>query len=416
MAMLPVADVVVLFVYFAGITLLGSSFLRTSRTSRDFTVAGAGLPGWAVGLSIFATYLSSNTFLGVPGQAYATNWNAFVFSLSIPVAAWIGVRYFVPFYRRAGEVSAYSHLEKRFGPGARLYAVACYLLTQLARNGTILFGMSLALQALIGWRIEAIIIVTGLLTTVYTMLGGIRAVIWTDVIQSLILICGALLVVALLLAGMPGGPSEALQVAARNDKFSLGSFSLDPRISSFWVVFAYGLFINLTNFGIDQNYVKRYHVARTDAAAARSLWLGALLYVPISLVFFAIGTLLFAFYDAHPEVLSDLKSAVAAERALTGGGASAPAESLTAADIGDRVFPHFIGTRLPPGCGGLVVAAILSAAMSTISTSLNSSATVYLKDIHERYVSRSERPEARCGCSTASRSRGGSRGPARPSP
>lgn len=390
MSQLPVADLVVLFVYFAGITLLGTSFVRTSKTTRDFMVAGTGLPGWAVGLSIFATYLSSNTFLGVPGKAYATNWNAFVFSLSIPIAAWIGLRYFVPFYRQGEDISAYTHLEKRFGPWARLYAVLCYLLTQLARTGTILFGMALALQALLGWRIETIILITGLLTTLYTMLGGIRAAVWTDVVQSFILTGGAILVVVLILCDIPGGPGEAISIAAEHGKFSLGSFSLDPCQSTFWVVLSYGLFINLTNFGIDQNYIQRYHTAKTDAAAARSLWLGAILYVPVSLLFFVIGTALFAYYHTHDGALSELKATVAAHRITTVASqstATSDSDALTDADIGDRVFPHFIATRMPRGCAGLVIAAVLAAAMSTISTSLNSSATVYLKDIHERYVS-----------------------------
>ena len=149
--MLPFVDLVVLIVYLGAVVLLGCGFVRKSGNTSEFMSAGGALPGWAVGLSIFGTYLSSNTFLGVPGKAYGGNWNAFVFSLSLPVAAWLAVRYFVPFYRRSGEISAYHHLEHRFGRWARTYAVICYLLTQLARTGSILFGVSLALAALTGW-------------------------------------------------------------------------------------------------------------------------------------------------------------------------------------------------------------------------------------------------------------------------
>lgn len=268
-ASLPTADLVVLVAYILGIALLGCWFLRTSRTSRDFMIAGRGLPGWAVGLSIFATFLSSNTFLGVPGKAYATNWNAFVFSLSLPIAAWIAVRYFVPFYRRGCEISAYAHLERRFGPWARLYAITCYLLTQLARMGAILFGTALALQALLGWRMQTIILTIGVVATVYTVLGGIRAVIWTDVVQSMVLISGAGIILLLIFRDMPGGPGEAIAIAAEHGKFGLGGFSASIRTSTFWVVLLYGLFVNLTNFGIDQNYVQRYHTAESDRAAAR---------------------------------------------------------------------------------------------------------------------------------------------------
>src|SRR5882672_8167386 len=135
---LSVPDLVVLVAYLVGIAILGSYFRRSSRTAREYMTAAGDLPGWAIGLSIFGTYLSSNTFLGVPGKAYGGDWNAFVFSLSIPVSAWLAVRFFVPFYRRRGEVSAYTHLEQRFGAWARTYAVVCYLGTQLARMGTIL--------------------------------------------------------------------------------------------------------------------------------------------------------------------------------------------------------------------------------------------------------------------------------------
>src|SRR5690606_4964133 len=143
--------------------------------------ASGKIPGWAIGLSIYATFLSSNTFLGVPGKAFGTNWGAFVFSISMPLAAWVAAKYFVPFYRSTGEVSAYTNLEKRFGPWARTYAVVCFLLTQLARMGSIFFGISLTLQALTGFNMQIIMLVTGIVIILYTVMGGIEAVIWTEV-------------------------------------------------------------------------------------------------------------------------------------------------------------------------------------------------------------------------------------------
>ena len=155
-------DIVVLVVYLALVVGLGAWFARRNRTSSHFMAASGTVPGWAVGLSIFGTYLSSNTFIGVPGKAYGSNWNAFAFSLTLPVAAWVAVKWFVPFYRSSGEISAYHHLEERFGPWARTYAMVCYLLTQLARVGAILFGVSLALHALTGWSLPVVIIGAGL--------------------------------------------------------------------------------------------------------------------------------------------------------------------------------------------------------------------------------------------------------------
>lgn len=376
---LPTLDLVVLCSYIVAVVAFGCWFVRKSGTPAEFMVAGGALPGWAVGLSIFGTYLSSNTFLGVPGKAFGGNWNAFVFSLSLPIAAWIAVRYFVPFYRRSGTVSAYENMENRFGPWARTYAVACYLLTQIARMGSIMFGVAIGLRALTGWELSTIIIITGVLVTFYTLLGGIEAVIWTDVAQSIVLVIGALVVLGVLLFDHPDGAIGAIRFASDNGKFSLGSFSPDLTTSTFWVVMLYGLFINLNNFGIDQSYIQRYHTTPSEAAAKRSVMFGALLYVPVSLVFFLIGSLLFSFYHARPDMLAEVMAQVATEKNTAVG-------SLTAADIGDKVLPHFMANALPAGAGGLIIAAIFAAAMSSIDTSLNSSATVILCDIYQRHI------------------------------
>ena len=355
-------DLFVFAAYLVAVIALGLSLARRSGTARGFMVAGGALPGWAIGLSIFGTFLSSNTFIGVPGQAFGGNWNAFVFSLSLPVAAFLAARWWIPFYRRGDAISAYQHLEARFGRWARTYAVACYLLTQFARVGSILFGVALAMNALTGWPVAWIILSTGVVVTIYTLIGGIEAVIWTDVIQSVVLTVGALIVVGLLIVDAPGGLSGLVETAGAAGKFSLGSFAFDFTTSTFWVVLIYGLFINFNNFGIDQSYVQRYHAANSDRAASRSVWLAAGLYLPVSAVFFFIGTGLFVVFQGQPEV-----AGVAA----------------------DQAFPHYISTRLPAGAAGLLIAALFAAAMSSIDTSLNSSATVFLSDLYRTYI----RPE-----------------------
>ncbi len=348
---LPWPDIAVLLLYCVVIVAFGCFFLRSSDTTEGFTAAGRRLPGWAVGLSIFGTFLSSNTFLGVPGKVYGSNWNAFVFSLSLPLAAWIAVRWFVPFYRASGEISAYHHLERRFGPWARTYAVVCYLLTQVSRTGSITFGVSLAVSALLGCDVRTIILWSGALVTLYTLLGGIEAVIWTDVVQSIILVGGALLIAGLLLCEVPGGPAQSVSIAWEAGKFSLGSFALDLTTSTFWVVLVYGLFINLTNFGIDQSFVQRYLTARSDREANKSVWLGALLYVPASLLFFLIGASLYSYYEVHQDQQRAVRFEVveAATPNLPLPEQALAAESLTAAEIGDKVLPHFIATRLRGG-------------------------------------------------------------------
>ncbi|MEO5564806.1 MAG: sodium:solute symporter [Chitinophagaceae bacterium] len=385
---LPIFDIIIILVYLAAMVVIGFYFSRKNKSTEQFTSASGKIPGWAIGLSIYATFLSSNTFLGVPGKAFGSNWNAFVFSISMPLAAWVASKYFVPFYRGTGEISAYTHLEKRFGPWARTYAVICFLLTQFARMGSIFFGMALSLQALTGFSMASIMIVMGACIIIYTVLGGMEAVIWTEVVQGIIKTLGALLILYLIIQKIPGGFSKVMEIAKTDHKLSLGSFSPNFTESTFWVILFYGFFINLNNFGMDQNYIQRYHTAQSSKQASRSVWLCVAMYVPASLLFFIIGAALYAFYQVNPEMIEPVKIQVAAEH-LGKGAASQQiiemAGTLRPADYGDKVMPHFMVTKIPTGLVGLIVSAILSAAMSTISSNMNSSATVFTMDIYKRY-------------------------------
>jgi len=385
---LPVFDLAIIFIYLVGMVLVGVYFSRKNKNSEQFTKASGLIPGWAIGLSIYATFLSSNTFLGVPGKAFGGNWNAFVFSISMPLAAWIASKYFVPFYRNTGEISAYTHLENRFGAWARVYAVVCFLLTQLARMGSIFFGIALSLQALTGYSMQMIMIVMGICIIIYTVLGGIEAVIWTEVVQAVVKTFGALLILYLIITNMPGGVSKVIEIGKSADKFSLGSFSPDFIGSSFWVVLLYGFFINLNNFGMDQNYVQRYHTASSSKAASKSIWLCVWLYIPASLLFFIIGSCLYAYYEVNPDLIQSIKHQVAVERLPAHASAAEVLKvqnALQPSDYGDKIMPHFMVTKIPIGLVGLIVSAILSAAMSTISSGMNASATVFSVDIYKRY-------------------------------
>jgi solute:Na+ symporter, SSS family len=358
-------DLAVLAAYFAATMAVGLAVTRRSRSVDGFTAADRNLPGWLTGLSILGTYVSSITFLALPAKAYASNWNPFVFSLSLPLATWAAVRWFLPLYRRSAQVSAYQRLEARFGPWARTYASLCYLATQLARMGTVMYLMALPMSVLLGWDIVTIILITGVSVTVYALIGGIVAVIYTDAVQTIVLVAGAVLCAALMIGGLPDGPAQLWRVAGAQGKFSLGSFGASLGEPTVWVVLLYGLTINLQNFGIDQNYVQRYVASKSDAEARKSVWIGGLLYVPLSAVFLCIGSALYAYYASYPDRL--------------------PAAYRGAARA-DFVFPWFIVSVLPPGVTGLLIAAIFAAAMSTVSTCLNSSATILLSDYYLRYV------------------------------
>lgn len=353
---LTVLDYIVFFAFVGGVSLFGCSFFKRSKNgAAAFTKAEGSIPTWVVGMSIFATFVSSISFLGLPGGAYSGNWNQLVFSFTIPVATWLAAKVFIPLYRGVGSVSAYQFIEDRYGYWARAYVAICYLLTQICRIGSILLLLAIPINTMFGWDISTIIIVTGLLTLVYAVLGGISAVVWTDAIQGVILIVGALVCAAILTFGMPEGPAQLFSIAAAGNKFSLGSLGASLCEPTVWVVLVYGIFMNLQNYGIDQNYVQRYMTAKSTGEAVKATLFGGLLYIPVSMVFVYIGTALYSYYTACPDL-------------------------LPAGIAGDKVFPHFIVHGLPAGLTGLVIASLFSAGMSTVATSINSSATIVFTD------------------------------------
>jgi SSS family solute:Na+ symporter len=361
---LPALDLAIIALYLLGTTAFGAWFVRRSHTLEAYVLGNRAFPGWAVGLSILGTYLSSISFIANPGKSYASDWRPFVFSLTLPIAVWIAARWFVPLYRGHIQTTAYEHLERRFGYWARAYAGVSLILLQIGRVAVVLYLVALALAELLGWDIHTVILSLGLLTLIYTSVGGFSAVIWTDVVQTVVLLSGALLCVILLLNQIPGGFAQVMEVAAAERKFDLGGFQPDLLAQGFWVIFLFGLLENLRNFGIDQNYVQRILAARSDGEARRSLWIGGLLYIPVSALLFFIGTLLFVYYQ------------------------SAPVTGLP--DKPDQVFPFFMVNALPSGLTGILVAAILAAGMSTLDSSLNSSATVWSIDFYRRKI----RPQA----------------------
>lgn len=430
-------DWVVLVVYFVGTLGIGFFFYSRTRSTEGFTAGNRSIPGWVCGLSIFATFLSSISYLANAGKTFVSDWNAFVFSLSVPLATWVAVKYFLPYYRSSKHVSAYAALEDRFGLWARLYASLFYMLTQLARMAVVMYLVALPMQVIFGWDIYLILMIVGVSVTFYSLVGGVIAVIWTDAIQAIVLMAGALIVLVMMLVDMPGGPGRVIEVASDHGKFSLGAFTLDVSQKTFWTLILFGIAENLRNFGIDQSYIQRYIASRTDAEAKRGLWIAGLLYVPVSAIFFFIGTTLFAFYGADQIValqttetqrlvdagvepieaaaqaseivnadpiwsteqlaeLDSIRQVVARQELLQSGMDETDADfgdrqneiagTKGLADLGDRVFPYFIATRLPAGLTGLLIAAVFAAGMSTISTSLNSSATLTLTDYYQRLM------------------------------
>ena len=360
-----ITNVTVVVAYLLLIVGVGMWFALKRKSANQFMVADQTLPGWAVGLSMFGSYISSISFLANPATSFKGNWMWAGFTLMTPIGLLVGSTVFMRFYRRNGSVSAYEHLEHRFGGWARSYAVFTYLILQMARTGTILFLLSQAVLPLLGGDpredlalVRMIIIGMGLLITLYTLFGGIEAVVWTGVLQSVVLLAGPLICMAALWLKMPGGIGTIFSTAAEHDKFSFGPYAGDLAAPTFMLVIITAVIEHLRNWGVDQSYIQRYLTARTEKEAARSIWIAGLLYMPVGFFFFFIGTALFAYYTAAPD-------------------------RLPAGTPPDSVFPHFIAYELAPGLSGLVIAAIFAASMDS---NLNSMATLTLVDGYKRYL------------------------------
>ena len=365
-------DLWVIVIYLIAMLVVAFCVSAGSRDVEGYVVGNRSMSGWVVGLSVLGTFLSSITFLGLPAKTFQGDWNAFVFGLALPPAAFIATWFFVPLYRSETKLSAYELLAQRFGAWARLYAAVSYLVLQLIRIGTVLLLVAFAVEPMLALpndgdnhvsRMAGILVVLGTLVVIYDTLGGIRAVIWTDVLQVGILLIGAFWCLAAVIVQWDGGIGSFFQ-AIPAEKISLGPMtnfdaktgSWDWAIPSVFVVMIYGLSENLRNYGSDQNYVQRMLAASSIGESRKSIWIGALSYVPISVIFCLIGTGLWM--ELHLQSDSVLPQNISA----------------------DQAFPYFIRHALPAPVAGLVIAAILAAAMSTVDSSLNSCSTILLVD------------------------------------
>ena len=355
-----VLDYLALIGYLVVIVGIGIYFSRRENTTNDYFLAGRRVPWWAASLSIFSTYLSAVTFMGIPAAAFKEDWVTILINLGIILVAPVTVFCFLPFYRRLNVTTIYEYLEMRFSLGIRIYGSLSFVLLQLAKMGIYLLLPSLALATVTGFNVYACILVMGLLCTIYTVLGGIEAVIWTDVLQSCVLVGGGLLCIGTIFAAEQFDFSGMLAVANDADKFHI--FNTEGGIDSsvFWVVIIGGFFIQLVPFSSDQVIAQRFLTTCDEKAAARSVWAHAGIVVPASLLFFGLGTALFVYYASRPEMLptGDVKN--------------------------DAIVPWFIATRLPAGLAGLVIAGLFAATMSTVDSGIHSIATSLVNDVHRK--------------------------------
>ncbi len=215
-------DLAVIIVYLAAMGLMGLYFARKNNSTEQYFLGGRSFPGWAIGLSMVGTSISSMTFLAFPAAAYFLDWRQVVPNLMLPLVAVVAILVFIPLFRRGRTTSAFEYLEERFGPLVRIYGALSFMLLQLIRLGTILFLVSLPVAALLDVNIYWVIVLGGLFILFYTVLGGIEAVIWTDVIQTIVLLGGGIICLIDIVWVLPGGFGHIFEVGREHDKFGVG--------------------------------------------------------------------------------------------------------------------------------------------------------------------------------------------------
>ncbi|MGE0374475.1 MAG: sodium:solute symporter [Planctomycetaceae bacterium] len=354
-------DAIVIVTYLLGMAGVGLYFSRRNNSTEEYFVGNRSFPGWVIGLSMLGTTISSVTFLAFPGDAYATDWSKLVANLTLPLVAILAIIVFIPFFRRGNLTSAFEYLEARYGTTVRFYGVVTFIVAQVFRLARILYLVCLPVQLLTGADLWIIIVCTGVFIAFYTVAGGIEAVIWTDVAQSIVLLLGGIICVGYVAMHLPGGLQEVFTVASANNKFSLGSFDVDWSQRTFWTVSLLGIFTWLFNYSGDQNVIQRYASARSTREARKATAIFSAVAVPTWALFFFVGTCVYVYYQRFPSpAVGELPP--------------------------DAVFPQFILTTLPAGLAGLVIAGVLAAAMSSLDSSINAIATVTVVDIVRPYV------------------------------
>ena len=356
----PWIDYLVVAVYLIGMVSMGWLLMRPETSSDDYFRAERRIPWWATGMSLFATGASAISLMAMPAKSYATDWDYFGISIFSILALPISVYLVAPLVRHLNIATANEYLEKRFGLTSRLFASVIYIFTQVAgRMAPVMLLPALALTAITGVDVWVSILVMGGITTAYTFLGGLRAVIWTDTIQGLIMCLAVASCLVIVMVRLSVGPVEIASEAAALGKLHMFDFSPSLFRTTAWcfliqsIVFTFG-------YMADQNYVQRIQAVPTVRDAQRAIATQLAVAVPINLLVFALGTALWFFYRSQPETLNPVMET-------------------------DSIYPFFVAQQLPVGFSGLVVAALLAATMSTISSSICSVSDLGVNDFFRRF-------------------------------
>ena len=369
-------DITTLILYMSSLVIMGIYFSQKNKDTEEYFVGGRSFSGWVIGLSMIGTSISSITFLAFPADAFKTSWIRFLPSFVLPVAILVAAYLFLPFFRRSKIISAYEYLEDRFSPSIRVYGAVTFLIGQLTRLAIILFLVSLLMNEITGLGTVQSILLAGVFVSIYTIIGGIDAVIWTDVMQTIVLVLGGFIILIIIVHAMPGGFSQIMDIAYSDNKFAIAElvdgrlnpvtwgFSLSDKTGLMMLLV--GLTLWLQEYGTNQNVVQRYAAARSMKEARKGLFTIGILNIPIWAFYTFLGTALYAYFQVNPAVEAQ--------------------EMLTGVRKAEEVVPFFIINYMPPGVAGLVIAAALAAAMSSLDSSINAISTVTINDIYRRFI------------------------------
>ena len=335
---------------------IGYYFAHRQKGTEQYFAGGRNIPSWAIGMSIFATLISSVTFLAYPGSGYAGDWILLVQGLMVPIVLVCIIGFIVPLFRRVIRLSVYEYFEKRFGRFARFYGSSAFVLGHFSKMGTVLFLVSLAMSRFMNMDIILIIVVLGIAVTALTLMGGIEAVIWMDVIQGFLLILGGVICISILLFR----PENGIQNVGTEivSQVQNANYSWNFVDATFWVLAFNGIFYALQKYGTDQTIVQRYITAKDDKSAKKAAYIGVFTSLPVWTLFMVIGIALIVFYR------SDVAHGLP--------------EGLKA----DEVFPYFISTQLPVGIKGLIIAALAAGAISSLDSDINCLAAIGVQDYY----------------------------------
>lgn len=359
-------DLGAILVYLFAIAALGASFYRRSATARDYFLGGRTMGWLPAGISIVAADLSAITVMGSPAWTYKHDLELLWVTVGYPLMAPVAILVFVPFYSRLNLYTAYEYLERRFHVSVRLLISALFQMLRAWHVAVAVFGPSLVINLVTGLAVWKCVLILGLFTTFYTTLGGIKAVIWTDVIQFVTVTTGILLIFFTAVSRVPGGMATAFEVAKQNGKLSLVNLSTDPsQLTSIWACLLGGSVLALAPLATDQAVLQRLLTTRSQKDCQQSVIVQAVVVVPITLLLYLSGVALYSFYHTRPEGLGGLGNL-------------------------DGIVPWFVMRELPRGIAGLVLACIFAASMAVMSAGINSLTTATTVDFYQRLF----RPEA----------------------